>query len=173
MLSLCIWSVIVCFSMDPDFFITYLFVVVYFRGAVQIWRPKVTPMNELRPNQQPQQPIQTATGDQIYASQRTSLAKDKMDVRLTVLSLKFGLSYHIWILTNPSKSEVIGRCGEDEKTEWPCSTDKSRTLKQIKNPYKSEIWTKIGKFDEWREKTLPTQITLMHLFLTSIIHGCF
>ena len=20
---------------------------------------------------------------------------------------------------NPSKSEVIGRCGEDEKTEWP------------------------------------------------------
>ena len=153
MLSLCIWSVIVCFSMDPDFFINYLFVVVYFRGAVQIWRPKVTPMNELRPNQQPQQPIQTATGDQIYASQRTSLAKDKMDVRLTVISLKFGLSYHIWILTNPSKSEVIGRCGGDEKTEWPSSTDKSRTLKkkkslQIRNMKENrQIW--------WMERKDP------------------
>ena len=30
---------------------------------------------------------------------------------------------------NPSKSEVIGRCDGDEKNEWPCSTDKSRTLK--------------------------------------------
>jgi len=28
-----------------------------------------------------------------------------------------------------SKSEVIGRCGGDEKNEWPCRTDKSRTLK--------------------------------------------
>ena len=25
--------------------------------------------------------------------------------------------------------EVIGRCGGDEKTEWPRRTDKSRTLK--------------------------------------------
>ena len=31
---------------------------------------------------------------------------------------------------NPSKSEVIGRCGGDEKTEWPRRTDKSRTLKK-------------------------------------------
>jgi len=30
-----------------------------------------------------------------------------------------------WI-ENPSKSEVIGRCGGDEKTEWPSRTDKSR-----------------------------------------------
>jgi len=29
---------------------------------------------------------------------------------------------------NPSKSEVIGRCGRDEKTEWPRGTDNSRTL---------------------------------------------
>jgi len=29
---------------------------------------------------------------------------------------------------NPSKSEVIGRCGLDEQTEWSCRTDKSRTL---------------------------------------------
>ena len=24
---------------------------------------------------------------------------------------------------NPSKSDVIGRCGGDEKTEWPSGTD--------------------------------------------------
>ena len=34
---------------------------------------------------------------------------------------------------NPSKSEVIGHCGGDEKTEWPRRTDKSRTFKKIKN----------------------------------------
>jgi len=35
----------------------------------------------------------------------------------------------LWIksgIVNPSKSEVIGRCGGDEKTEWPRRTDKSR-----------------------------------------------
>ena len=32
------------------------------------------------------------------------------------------------------KSEVIGRCGwGDEKNEWPRRTNKSRTLKKIKN----------------------------------------
>ena len=31
---------------------------------------------------------------------------------------------------NPSKSEVIGSCGGDKKTEWPRRTDKSRTLKK-------------------------------------------
>ena len=38
-----------------------------------------------------------------------------------------------WIksgIENPSKSEVIGRCGGDEKTEWPRRTDKCRTLKK-------------------------------------------
>jgi len=29
---------------------------------------------------------------------------------------------------NPSKSEVIGRCGRDEQAEWSRRTDKSRTL---------------------------------------------
>ena len=29
----------------------------------------------------------------------------------------------IWY-RNPSKSEVIGRCGGDEKNEWPRGTDK-------------------------------------------------
>ena len=35
----------------------------------------------------------------------------------------------IWY-RNPLKSKVIGRCGRDEKTERPCTTDKSRTLKK-------------------------------------------
>ena len=33
---------------------------------------------------------------------------------------------------NPSKSEVIGRCGGYEKTEWPSRTDQSGTLKNPK-----------------------------------------
>ena len=33
---------------------------------------------------------------------------------------------------NPAKSEVIGRCGGDEKNEGPRRTDKSRTLKNKK-----------------------------------------
>ena len=32
-------------------------------------------------------------------------------------------------IETPSKWEVIGRCGGDEKTEWQRRTDKSRTLK--------------------------------------------
>ena len=38
----------------------------------------------------------------------------------------------LWIksgIENPSKSDVIGRCGDDEKNEWPRRTDKSQTLK--------------------------------------------
>ena len=35
---------------------------------------------------------------------------------------------NIWY-ENPSKSEVIGPCGGDEKTEWPRRTEKSRTKK--------------------------------------------
>ena len=38
----------------------------------------------------------------------------------------------IWY-RNPSKSEVIGRYGGDEKIDWPRRTDKSRTLKNFKN----------------------------------------
>jgi len=36
----------------------------------------------------------------------------------------------IWY-RNPSKSEVIGRCGGDEKTEWPRRIDKSQMLKKM------------------------------------------
>ena len=35
-------------------------------------------------------------------------------------------------MENPSKSEVIDRCGGDEKSEWSHRTDKSRTLKNKK-----------------------------------------
>jgi len=31
---------------------------------------------------------------------------------------------------NPSKSEVIGRCGGNEKTDWPPRTNKSWMLKK-------------------------------------------
>ena len=33
---------------------------------------------------------------------------------------------------NPSKSEVIGHCGGDEKNEWPRRNDKSQMLKKQK-----------------------------------------
>jgi len=35
----------------------------------------------------------------------------------------------IWY-RNPTKFEFFGRCGGDEKIEWPRRTDKSRTLKR-------------------------------------------
>jgi len=38
---------------------------------------------------------------------------------------------------NPLKSEVIGRCGADEKTEWPRGTDKSNA----KNTHKKQKQT--------------------------------
>ena len=37
----------------------------------------------------------------------------------------------IWY-RNPSKSEVIGRCGGDEKNEWPRRTDKKSNAKKTK-----------------------------------------
>ena len=40
---------------------------------------------------------------------------------------------------NPSKSEVIGRCGGDEKTEWPRRTEKSRKLKKKKIAYAPQV----------------------------------
>ena len=49
-----------------------------------------------------------------------------------------------WIqsrIENPSKSEVIGHGGGDEKNEWPRRTDKSRTLKNThkKQQYKHDF----------------------------------
>ena len=51
--------------------------------------------------------------------------------------------YTIWD-RNPSKSEVIGRCGGDETTEWPRKKDKSRTLKNIKKLKKLPVILYIG-----------------------------
>ena len=36
-------------------------------------------------------------------------------------------------IEKPSKSEVIGRCGGDEKSEWPRRTDKKPNAKNILN----------------------------------------
>ena len=54
---------------------------------------------------------------------------------------------------NPSKSEVIGRCGGDEKTVWPRRTDKSRTLKNKTTQFNAinifmRRQTKLVLFDE-------------------------
>ena len=49
----------------------------------------------------------------------------------------------IWY-RNPSKSEVIGRGGGDEKTEWPRRTDKSPTLKIEKSPSAKTSYLKTG-----------------------------
>ena len=61
----------------------------------------------------------------------------------------------LWIksgIENASKSEVNGRCGGDEKTEWPRRTDKSRTLKKEKkkNRYMyMYLQFGISKFYNW------------------------
>ena len=34
-------------------------------------------------------------------------------------------------IENPSKSEVIGRCGIDEKNEWPRRTDREKTQQPL------------------------------------------
>ena len=40
-------------------------------------------------------------------------------------------------IENPSKSEVIGRCGGDDKTEWPRRTDKTLKKQKTKTNYKA------------------------------------
>ena len=47
-----------------------------------IWKPKVTPMSELRPNEL--HTIQSATGDEVQVSQRTSLARQHQDVSYSI-----------------------------------------------------------------------------------------
>ena len=44
----------------------------------------------------------------------------------------------IWYI-NPSNSEVIGRCGGDEKTEWPRRNDKKSNVKKNKH-YKTHLF---------------------------------
>ena len=40
---------------------------------------------------------------------------------------------------NPSMSAAIGRCGGDEKNEWPRRTDKSRPLKINNNKKQNNL----------------------------------
>ena len=53
-------------------------------------------------------------------------------------------------LENPSKSDVIGRCGGCEKNEWPRGTDTSRTLKKQtkKNNKKLMVCLRVCLFEE-------------------------
>lgn len=50
------------------------------RGAVKIWKPKVTPMSDLRPAQM--NTIKTATGDEVQTVQKTSLTRENQPVSL-------------------------------------------------------------------------------------------
>ncbi|XP_014769274.1 PDZ and LIM domain protein 1 isoform X1 [Octopus bimaculoides] len=52
------------------------------RGAVTIWKPKVTPLAELRPTEL--KPVISATGDEVMAVQKTSLAKEYVDETCTI-----------------------------------------------------------------------------------------
>ena len=73
----------------------------------------------------------------------------------------------IWYRT-PSKSEVIGRCSGDEKTEWPRRTDKGRTLPPSKtkqnnnnnnnNPKKQQQQNKT------KQKTQTNNLTIINKY---------
>ena len=60
-------------------------------------------------------------------------------------------------IENPSKSEVIGRCGGDEKTEWPRRTDKIES-----NPKKRKQKKKITS---WMTNIEQHQSISIYLFL--------
>ena len=53
------------------------------------------------------------------------------------------LSLGFYMFKKPSKSEVIGRCGGNEKTEWSRRTDKSWTLIFFLNPQQSAMSQKL------------------------------
>lgn len=52
------------------------------RGAVKIWKPKVTPMSDLRPAQM--NTIKTATGDEVQTVQKTSLTRENQPEPLNI-----------------------------------------------------------------------------------------
>ncbi|XP_048757668.1 PDZ and LIM domain protein 1-like isoform X1 [Ostrea edulis] len=52
------------------------------RGAVKIWKPKVTPMSDLRPSQM--NTIKTATGDEVHTVQKTSLTREHQPEPLNI-----------------------------------------------------------------------------------------
>ena len=61
----------------------------------------------------------------------TENSKGKILALSQELGCKINVTDKIWDRKS-SKSEVISRCGGDEKTEGPRRTDKSRTLKKNK-----------------------------------------
>ena len=72
-------------------------------------------------------------------------------------------------MENPSKSEVIGRCGWGEKVEWPCRTNKSRTLKKKKkNMYKYTDKSLKEAFNNKHDIQFNTHYTIKLTFCTWI-----
>ena len=65
----------------------------------------------------------------------------------------------IWY-RNPSKSEVIGRCGGDEKNEWSRRTDKSRTLKKRRE----QTWNELSYMLNLTLKVSFSEFELMAMF---------
>ena len=61
----------------------------------------------------------------------------------------------IWY-RNPSKSEVIGRCGGDGKNEWPHRTDKKLNAK---NKFLKTIWSAIIRINTEDRSFIITNVT--------------
>ena len=66
---------------------------------------------------------------------------------------------------NPSKSEVIGRCGGDKKTEWPRRTGKSQILKKEKKEvqyYPMDAWESLFLYLRVLRACLYSPLLLLH-----------
>ena len=62
-------------------------------------------------------------------------------------------------IENPSKSEVIGHCGGDEKTEWPRRTDKKSNAKKAKQKKQKKLRT-FSVFDKKRYNVCLLMLTI-------------
>lgn len=81
------------------FFYAYMLMNTFLkkRGAVKIWKPKVTPMSDLRPAQM--NTIKTATGDEVQTMQKTSLTRENQPVSVQYVALStkaFCYSYELF-----------------------------------------------------------------------------
>ena len=77
------------------------------------------------------------------------------------------LSLGFYMFKKPSKSEVIGRCGGNEKTEWSRRTDKSRTLKfKKKSSTKCDVTKAV-------HATLPLPYSISSSFIKYRSSHCF
>ena len=73
--------------------------------------------------------------------------------------MKINLINKFWDKKNPLKSEVIGRCGGDEKNEWPCRTDKSNANRSKSNRTKKKTT---------RKYTCKTKVNNIHVRITHV-----